>query len=371
MQENVYYSEEEILESELEESPSLEKKKSSEIIIKNEYKPELNNKKPETNILEKVRIKLIKKDDNKINFFQITGKFYLKEKKKEEIKVERRFTDFDFLNTILIEKFYFKVLPLLPQKNFLMKIITNKKSLEKRAYYLEKYLNKLIKIKDVKNYMFFKSFLLEQDLFQLNYDKADCKAILKKNNLVSDVGNKMVNFYDYIKNKGNVKYDKGYYDDLSKEVDILYIFLKGILNEFDNIQNFQNEFVVNYNNFNKLKNKDDHWNNYVGDKNFTFFLMKFRDIYQDIKSCQFSLINKDKIYKAFYKVENFLKQGRNRFSEKEIVMENEYKNLKEKISKMDDILKRELKEMIFSINERIKILLYNQLPKVFPEIFKN
>lgn len=367
MQENVYYSDEEIISSQLEEIQN-EKKIRTEQNNENQYKPVLTKKDPKENFIGRVRINLINKDDKNTNYFQIKGQIIL-DKEKKIIEIKRRFKDFNFLNILLIDKFYYKVLPLLPQKNFLMKLITNKKSLKKRAFYLEKYLNKLLKIQDVKSFPILKSFLLEQDLFRLNYDSPEYKAILKKNNLVSDVGEKMINLFDYIKNKGKVKYDKGFYDDLSKEVDIIYIFLKGILVEFENIQSFQNEFVVNYNILNKLKDEEDHWNNYLGDKNFTFFVLKFKDIYQDVKSCQFSLINKDKIYKMFFNVEKFLKEGN--YSENEIVMETEYKNLKEKIKKMNILLKEELKQMIFCINERIRILLYDQLPKVFPQIFKN
>ena len=63
---------------------------------------------------------------------------------KRVINVIRRFRDFDILYFLLTTEYYYKVLPVLPDKSWLLMIISKNERLNNRMEDLELFVNELI-----------------------------------------------------------------------------------------------------------------------------------------------------------------------------------------------------------------------------------
>ena len=90
-------------------------------------------------------------------FYEIKGTFEINDQ-KYEIQVQWRYSDFFFLNCLILDEFYYCLLPIFPEKQFLLTIKPNMEKIELRRINLQDYLNSLVlneKVKEFEPFVFF------------------------------------------------------------------------------------------------------------------------------------------------------------------------------------------------------------------------
>ena len=361
----VIHSENEITEKKIEINLDTNLLNQNKILTKSKKKKDLT-----------IKFFVKEKSFSQIFYFLIKGEIYIN-KKKKTIDVIRRYKDFDFLNTLINEKIFYRVLPLIPEKDLLLKITKNKNLLEKRTKGLERFLNKLLLIEEIKNFEPFKLFLLNQEKFQIIYNDLEFSNLYEKNGILNNFGDKFNSLYNFIKNKGSVNFDTGYYSDFSKKIESMFFFLKNFLL---NLQNIKNESIILFQEARNCESflEDNKKNVFIDEfydlnskekklKNFFYIL---ENILEDINACRKSLTRKNFIYKKFYYCQQNLK-NMNEDDNKRFLIKKEFDDLKNKIDKMNELLKNDLELKIYLINQQIEKVFELELKKSFNNLFKN
>lgn len=337
-----------------------------------EKNPEENIYKHKNNVFEDKKYYLqVKIHRNKkflfINkfIFLIKGEIKI-ENKKYEINITRSFSDFFLLNSILLEKFYYKVLPKFPEKNFCLKFVKNEKILEKRKNDLEYYLNYLIDKKEV-----LKSKILFNFFFNTNFD-SNKKIEFSINEIQYKIKKKFS--FQLINNLENSKK----FLNLHSEIDFLDFFLNQLIYKLSCYKNNRidlykalNNFFSNSNNYNREKmylslssiyvNKKTE--SYEYNKEFNHFIPFLEIIHNLIKNCKEALERQIAIYSDYEKL--FILK-KNDDSNTLAVMVN--KNL-EKKSKIDRFLKKDLENEIKKIHLKLSDFLNSNFHGFFEELF--
>jgi hypothetical protein len=297
---------------------------------------------------------------------------------KSLMEVRRRYKDFNFLNLILEKKFYFLVLPLLPQKDILLKLTKNKNNLEKIEKGLENYLNNIYQIEEIKNFEPFKNFLFDQEAFQILYTDLEYGSIFKEKSLIKNIGCKFSNVYNFIKNKGSVHIDTGYYGEICKKIEMLHFFTKNFIFNLEQIK--QNSVhIFNQAHILSLDDPENHQNDNVfvnkfydlkaQEKNINSFYTHLEIIVQDIEACKRALERKNEIYtQCFYCEQNLKNLTPNDNSL--FLVKKEYEDLKAKINVLDNKLKNQLEIKIYLIHEDLQNIFQSQLIKSFVNLFQ-
>ncbi len=329
-------------------------------------------------------------------FYKITGSY----EHPEDItgqSILRRYNDFKMLHILLCEQFYYKVLPRLPEKNFLYKLKTSKEMLNNRAANLKRYLNKLLTIDSVSTSDLLKQFLTDQDGFLWMTQTPDNFSVLQKEGLVQSTKSKINTIWNMIVQK-DVLEDPGFYAMYAKEIDSLHLFIEntfhkicivetnlGMLNKdlkslssigqaikpkvkkditpADDILEFENEHKQSqpvkedsqppFNNSKAYKKPP------LSINPLSKISKRLLDLLEDILSCKDSLGRKDKLYQEYALAKNQFKSSNVSWNATD--RNSMLSAFKRKAEELERSFKPELAKKIMGVKEQLQEIVTNEL----------
>ncbi len=175
------------------------------------------------------------------HYFAINGNIAFQNELKE-VNVVRRYSDFEFLHVLICDRYFYKIIPLLPPKDITMLLTINKDRMNKRLVDLQNYVNDLINIPKIFDFTPVQEFFFENANFQLLTQNPEYKNIYnKKKSLMNGVKTAMNSFADFFNNSNKVFYDNGFYNHYTKEIGTLTFFVENLMKNLTTIKkNFMN-----------------------------------------------------------------------------------------------------------------------------------
>lgn len=298
--------------------------------------------------------------------------------KKEEISTARRYSHFDYLNKLITEKFYYMILPVLPENDIKFKFYNEKEALCRRRWFLELYINDLINIPEIFDFEPVKFFIRNSQDFEFSLKNE--KNIIKNNlGYIESTKNILKSFYFRFKTKDIYKDD----DEFKNEWEIIINldkFVEKIKNElrnyktsslkmFDTYKNYYNEnkekdHIENYSVLIKMFKDKDNKENY--ECHFKNMIPILDNISYKIKKCKNSLERqRNKSYEVDFLRKEYLDDKN---SNEKIVKEKKYHESLVKKGNIRQSLTKELGKEIDFINENLSKLLNEQVPLFFKPI---
>ena len=89
---------------------------------------------------------------------------------KSKFIIKKRYSDFEKLRNLLVDIFYYKIIPILPPKNILSKIKIHNNLYYDRAKGLRRFLIQIIEDKEIFELKTVKNFFLDENEFNFHYD---------------------------------------------------------------------------------------------------------------------------------------------------------------------------------------------------------
>ena len=305
---------------------------------------------------------------------------------KEEVEAKRRFNDFVFLYKLLVDKFYYRVLPLLPEKNKLLKLINNKESIDQRARSLENFITQVINIEGTLEYQPVVYFLFKGQEFQLLYDKSEYKEIANADGIMENAKGLATQLASVIRGS-EAPYDRGYYSNFHKEVETLYLFTSNFIENLTKLENntntiFKNvsgfvessrkvidkEVTRNYESMSELIIKKYH-SSRKNTQSFNEAIKLFKMVNGDLRACKEALDRKDRIHKDYARVAKEMQNDEQKNNQMYVAKKYHLEALKQKIDTMEIDLKADLTRHLHVVNARIVQIFRDKMQKVFIDLY--
>lgn len=342
-------------------------------------------------LMEKIEVRFDHNEKNiqNIIFYGIKG-MYDYRNELIVLNTVRRYSEFQALYTLICDKFYDKVLPILPEKNKLLKLTGDKESITKRADSLKIFIAKLLAIDGVFDYEPVRVFFTKKSEFLLLCNSPEYKAILDRTSILESLKSFKDDIMDYF--KGKKTYDKGYYDNFNKEIETLYFFVRNLIKDLNELNVNAKKIFQNLNNLADgsskiLKSQQD--NDYMSysevfvnkckeirkdNKELKGLLDTLNVILLDILACKNTLSRKDNIYKSYHhqslEINHIMKEVQDSSGrEYEVEKKHKLSVLKQKIDQMEIRLKEDLDHVLKGLKRDLKNIINVKLKGVFAGIY--
>lgn len=322
----------------------------------------------------------IKKNESIFNstFFSLNGMIKI-DGKEEEISTSRRYSHFDYLNNLITEKFYYLILPVLPENDIKFKFYNQKEALCQRRWFLELYINDLLNIPEIYDFEPFKLFLRNSEDFEFSLKNE--KNIIQKNGSFFESTRNIIKSFLFRFNKSKINDD-----EFKEEWEIivnLEKFVENIKSELRNYKSSSLKMFSTYQNYYKENKELDHIEKYTilkkmfEDKDkernyechFKNMIPILDNISYKIKKCKSALERqKNKSYEVDILRKEFLDD---KDSDEKIVKEKKYQEGLVKKGNIRQSLAKELGKEIEKINDNLSRILNQQVPLFFTPSKKN
>lgn len=306
---------------------------------------------------------------------------------KKELEAKRRFSDFVFLYKLLVNKYYYKVLPLLPEKNKLLKIMSNKELIDKRSIALELFLKQVINIESVFEFEPFTYFLFKGQELQLLYERPEYKEITAADGLFEKSKGIATQLVSMVTGE-KTTYDRGYYSNFHREVETLFLFTSNFIENltkldnnmntiFKNISGFvessrkvvEKEVTRNYESMSEVLIKKYH-SNKKNTKSYVEVIRVLKMINEDLQACKEALDRKDSIHKDYARIAKELQNESQRNNQMYVAKKYHLEALKQKIDLMEVDLKADLTRHLKVVNKRIVEVFRDKMQQVFVDLYR-
>lgn len=324
----------------------------------------------------------------KLTYYSVYGSLF-QENDITGSNILANFHDFEDLHMLLSENFYYKVLPSLPNKFKLLKI--DEESHIDRAVSLKNYLDCLFKIDGVSHHPILVNFLINQKEFEKSRNQLKFPIFKIGQGFFEKGWSTITNLVKLVKQSDD-QFDEGYYNQFSKEIDSLYLFVK---NNIENFEKLNSNMKIIYKNMQKIKEQmiiveekkeksnvqkellfskvsSGVFRDTNGENKLDETVKKLMLIFLEICSCKESLERKDIILRTYQNLHSQMKavgmKNKDELQREKIKQEMNF--WREKSENMKKHLKQELSVKIREILQSVSQLVRVDIKQALVNLYK-